>query len=120
MSYGNLQIIDGIYNKNKDPNNPILSAKPGNLTFNVDLYYSKNAHIFNNNSNIQNINNYISYQKSFKRLASGANPIRDAKNFVAQFAGCDEASKLRKRIIALAKMKVSISNDVFRFPIEES
>jgi hypothetical protein len=49
---------------------------------------------------------------------SGKNLCKDIKDFVCPFAGYQESSKLRKRIIALQKMKSSVAGQQFAFPIE--
>jgi hypothetical protein len=59
----------------------------------------------------------VSYSRSYKRLASGGNTLKDAKEFISRFAGCDEAHKVRGRAIALARTRTSISGEVFRFPL---
>lgn len=55
------------------------------------------------------------YSKTIRRIAPSKNPLRLAKKAVSDYAGCDEASIVRKRIISLAKTRLSISGETFRF-----
>jgi hypothetical protein len=57
----------------------------------------------------------IPYSKTIKRIVSLKNPIAKAKTAVSEYAGCDEASMVRKRAIAMASRRVSISGEEFRF-----
>lgn len=59
------------------------------------------------------------YSKSFDRIVPSANPMGGAKRFISGYAGCDEASIVRHRAIALARMKLSISGLEFRFRLPE-
>lgn len=88
-------------------------------TFVVDLRYSQNSFVVSDGINRMATDISVTYARQFKRLASGGNPLKDAKEFVSLFAGCAEAHKLRKRAIALARMKKSISGVEFRFPVED-
>lgn len=94
--------------------------RPVGSSFVVDLRYSQRAVALDEGSRRIETDVSASYSKSFKRLASGGNPLKDAKNFIAQFAGCKEASKVRGRAIALSRMRNSINGEVFRFPLEGS
>jgi hypothetical protein len=62
---------------------------------------------------------YADFSKVINRIAPVKNPVRKAKTLVSEYAGCDEASMLRKRIIAIARTKISISGDEFIFRIPE-
>lgn len=68
------------------------------------------------------------HSKSFNRIAPSSNPMKRAKAFISDYAGvvpddvwprgisgCGEASMVRHRSIALARMKSSISGLEFRF-----
>lgn len=134
-SYGIVTIQDGVYEYKSEPSTqtgfasytdfrreivPKLNLKPARpKTFTVDLNYLGYSYIYKEGSSVATkIPN--SYSKNYRRLASDKSPVSDMKNFVAQFAGCDEASKLRKRIIALTNLYGSVSSRTFRFGIEES
>lgn len=134
MNYGTLVIVDGSEPARRDlddrprrgfvrmgdalaPRPPQRGAYAGS-TFVVDLKYSDLSFVVSDGLNKSATDISVSYARQFKRLASGGNPLKDAKEFVAKFAGCDEAHKLRKRVIALARTKSSISGIAFRFPVE--
>lgn len=93
---------------------------PSKASFVVELNYSDRAFRLSERNGRFSSDMSVSYSKQFKRLASGGNPLKAAKDFVAQFAGCDEAHKLRKRVIALARIKKTVDGEVFRFPLEIS
>lgn len=133
MNFGTIVIIDGF---NQPPvrsderlrrgmvrlGGALAPSRPdsqvyGGTTFTVGLNYSDTAHAIGEAGRYAT-NITVAYSRGYKRLASGGNPIKDAKEFVARFAGCEEAHKLRKRIIATAKTKTSISGVEFRFPLE--
>jgi hypothetical protein len=57
----------------------------------------------------------ISYSKKINRIASSKNPMKAAKSIISEYAGCDEASIVRKRAIALSRIRLSISGEEFRF-----
>lgn len=59
----------------------------------------------------------ITKEDKYLRI-SGKNLCKDVRNFVCPFAGYEESSKLRKRIIALQKIKSSVAGQQFVFPIE--
>lgn len=133
MNFGTIVIIDGTHqtpDRSDDelrrgmvrlggalaPRHP-PAHNYGGITFTVDLNYSDTAHAIGEAGRYAT-DITVAYSRRYKRLASGGNPLKDAKSFVSQFAGCEEAHKLRKRIIATAKTKVSISGLEFRFPLE--
>lgn len=57
----------------------------------------------------------VGHTKKFERISPSANPMGRAKSFISNYAGCSEASIVRLRSIALARMKPSISGVEFRF-----
>lgn len=59
------------------------------------------------------------FSKTINRIASTRNPVKNAKMVVSEYAGCDEASKVRNRVLALARIKLSISQEQFRFRLPE-
>lgn len=60
----------------------------------------------------------FSKEKKYNRIA-GKNYLKDIKNFISPIAGCDEASKVRKRMIALERMYSTISNKPINFAITD-
>ena len=134
MNYGVLKIVDGTYAPAAQHDDfrrramvrvggalqPAVGSaiKPGGTTFLVDLHYHDRAYSYGSGSGLYATEIGVSYSKSFKRLASGGNVLKDAKEFVARFSGCEEAQKLRGRIIALSRIRKSISGESFRFSVE--
>lgn len=55
------------------------------------------------------------FSKRIDRIASSKNPMKAAKSAVAEYAGCREASMVRKRAVALSRIRLSISGEEFRF-----
>lgn len=135
MNYGILKIIDGTYAPTAHQDDfrrrgmvriggalqPEVgsSIKPGGTTFLVDLHYHDRAYSYGSGTGLYATEIGVSYSRSFKRLASGGNVLKDAKEFVSRFSGCEEAQKLRGRVIALSRIRKSISGESFRFPVEE-
>lgn len=93
----------------------ISTAAHKGSSFSVDLYYNESSFFVASGVGKPIEVQPISYSRSFKRLASGGNPLADAKRFVAQIAGCDEAKKLRGRVIALSRIKKTVYGQDFRF-----
>lgn len=55
------------------------------------------------------------FSKRLDRIASSKNPIKSAKSAISEYAGCYEAAMVRKRAIALSRIRLSISGEQFRF-----
>lgn len=55
------------------------------------------------------------FSKRIDRIASSKNPMKSAKSVVAEYAGCYEAAMVRKRAVALSRIRLSISGEEFRF-----
>lgn len=132
-SYGTAVIQDGTYTYSDPPARrtgfvsysdfrnevaPKFLPKPSGLkTFVVDLRYVENKYVYREGRSPFATTIPVSYSKQYKRVTSGKNVAGDLKSFVSQFAGCDEADKLRKRIIALTGLHGSVSSETFRFGI---
>lgn len=136
MSYGTLVMMDGSYRQplpppsaprngfvgmDRDPDGAFIPPPPsqrsGGNTFVVELNYTERAYLYGGEKNPIVTDFPVGYKKTFNRLAQGGNPLADATNFIAQFAGCSEARKVRGRAIALSRIHATISGDVFRFPL---
>lgn len=136
MSYGTLVIMDGSPVRNERPAEPynrfvrlgpgpdgaIYPRPPdrttGITTFFVELNYSDRAYLYGGIRNSYIAEIPVGYKKAINRLAPGGNPLSSATNFIAQFAGCSEAKKVRGRAIALSRIHGTISGETFRFPLE--
>lgn len=134
MSYGTVTIQDGVYLPSEPDRRfrsaPVRADIPapaesnrltprGDLkTFEMELRYTQYKNIYFSGATLR-LSEKVEYSKNIRRIASGSNPTRDLKRLVAQFSGCDEASKLRKRIIALSRIRNSISGETFRFGVED-
>lgn len=133
-SYGKVVIQDGFYEPGSlapeyrnapvrmggEPAsvNPRIVQKAGLVNFVVDLHYVSQTNIYSGGSAIP-LGLTVEYAKRFTRIASERNPVTDAKRFISQFSGCDEAKKLRRRMIAISRIHKSISNETFRFGVVE-
>ena len=134
-SYGNVVIKDAVYSANPNQQGPFfgfasyprdiapttptvnLKSSSGEInTFVVDLYYNDAQYAYNNGKGYP-IGSSTNYSKHYKRISSSKNPVAAVKSFVSQFSSCDEAHKLRKRMIAMERIRNSISEETFRFPI---
>lgn len=133
-SYGTAVIQDGTYAYDQNPANgkrtgfvsysdfrdevfPRLFPKPTGLkTFVVELRYAETKYVYRSGRAPYATNIPISYSKQYRRV-SDRNVTGDLKSFVSQFSGCEEAHKLRKRIIALTGLHGSVSDETFRFGI---
>lgn len=134
MNFGTLTIVDGHYQPETHHDLehrrglvrmggalvplPAPQGRPHGTTFVVEANYSAKAYSLESGKSPYATNVSANYSKTYKRLASGGNPLKDAKNFVATLAGCEEAHKLRKRVIALSRIKKTIYGETFRFPLE--
>jgi hypothetical protein len=135
-SYGTVTIQDGVYNYDMPPSSqrgfasysdfrkevmPRLSFRPASVkTFVVNLNYVKARYVYREGLSPSATRIPTSYSKEYKRIAPDKNTVADLKSFVAQFAGCDEADKLRKRIVALTQLHGSVSSESFRFGVNET
>lgn len=134
-SYGILSVQNGVYvtpekdnlkenrgfvryasNSEETQTPAFLNLKSQNSTFSVELHYKDYKYFYKGGSVSSNLT--VEYSKQFKRVSSGKNIVGDAVGFISQFSGCEEANKLRKRIIALERIHNSISNESFRFLIK--
>lgn len=134
MNYGTLTLVDGTYTPSSYADEGLrrglvringalqphagTTIKPGGTTFLVDLHYHDRAYSYGSGKGFYATEIGVSYSRSYKRLASGGNTLKDAKEFISRFAGCEEAHKVRGRAIALARIRKSISGEAFRFPLE--
>lgn len=134
MNFGTLTIVNGDYHPESHDDLerrrglvrmggalvplPAPQQRPYGSTFVVELNYSAKAYSLEAGKSPYATNVSANYSRTYKRLASGGNPLKDAKNFVASFAGCEEAHKLRKRVIALSRIRKTIYGETFRFPLE--
>lgn len=135
MNFGTLTIVDGVYSPSLPDDSvrhrglvrmggalappPSYQQRAQGTTFVVELNYSARSHSFGVGKTPYATDISANYSRTYKRLASGGNPLKDAKDFVATFAGCHEAHKLRKRVIALARIRKTVYGETFRFPLEE-
>lgn len=135
-SYGTVVIEDGIYKPSPISDEaqrrapvrmagepaairPKIIPKGSLKTFVVNLHYTKSKDILSGGGIIPS-GIFVSYDKQFRRISSDKNPVRDVKSFIANIAGCAEASKIRRRMIALSRIHDTISEEVFRFGVQES
>jgi hypothetical protein len=133
-SYGTVVIQDGVYEPGSlDPRlrmspvrmdggtapiPPRLVSKAGLVNFVVELNYTSQRNIYSGGAAVP-LGLTVEYAKKFTRIASDRNPVTDAKRFISQFSGCDEAKKLRRRMIAISRIHKSISDETFRFGVLE-
>jgi hypothetical protein len=59
----------------------------------------------------------VSFSKTFNRVAPSRNPIKRAKALISNFADCYEADIVRKRVLAMSRIRLSISEEEFRFKL---
>lgn len=134
-SYGTVTVQDGVYQYQDSSSRqtgfvsysdfrrevvPVFSPKPSEVnTFFVKLNHIGAKYLYKEASSPVATKISTSYSREYKRIAPDKNTVADLKSFVAQFAGCDEAHKLRKRILALTSLRGSISSETFRFGIGE-
>lgn len=107
-SYGQLIINDGVL--------PDASATSSiSTSFSVVLTCSQNVLSLGSINSPVSHGNRVSFSKTINRVAPSRNPVGRTKNFISGFAGCREASLVRKRILAMARIRLSISEEEFRF-----
>lgn len=93
-----------------------ISKNPlDNKSFDVTIRCYKNAMIYSEGY-AKEIKIQLQTSKTYKRIA-GKNLTGDIKKFTCQFAGDQEASMIRKRLIGLQKIHASLSNQLFNFAI---
>lgn len=137
-SYGTVVIQDSVYVPPEPPNGrerrgmaryseEILGAivptqKPASSdlkTFVVDLFYSDYKYIYREGERALPTALPVEYDKTIRRISSAKNVLNEVANVVATYSDCDEARKLRKRMIAISKLRNSISNEKFRFVVNQ-
>jgi hypothetical protein len=132
QSYGTVVIQDGVYSISKPERtsgfvtypisegvlSPTFSPKADGKTFVVDIHYLDYKYIYSGQRPLPTVIP-INYDKRYIRVDSDKNTVGQVKSFISQFAGCAEAQKVRRRAIALSKMRKSISDYTFRFPVQK-
>lgn len=137
MNYGTLVITDGVFQSSLSPPSQgrmglvrmergvdgalaptSLSQKPDRTTFVVELNYNDNARLYISGKSPSATRIPVGYSKTYTRVSPGGSPLRAATEFVSNYAGCDEAQKVRRRAIALSRIHKTISGEAFRFPLE--
>jgi len=132
---GFLEIQDGFYEKNvqvdsnlrrgvarqdliePEPLKPRFTPSDNKKSFKVDVSCTRFASVYNEGI-ASDTRIVIQKDTSFTRIA-GKNIIKDIKDFICPISGSYEASLLRKRLIGLQKIHKTISNEVYRFGIQE-
>jgi hypothetical protein len=132
QSYGTVTIQDGVYSYQNPLDRPTgfasynltsptpvrtFEPKADAKSFVVDIRYSDFKYIYSGSKVLPTVLP-VNYDKQYIRATSDKNPVGRAKSFIAQFAGCEEAQKVRRRMIALSKIRPSISNTSFRFAVQ--
>lgn len=137
QSYGTAVIIDGVFIK-QDPDHfrsdprrrnavrysgdakveiaPKPTVSNSQSTFLIDLHYRDYKRNYSD-IGLQPTKSVVEFKKTLRRVASTTGVVADLKKIVANYAGDIEASKLRKRSIALGKIHKTISGEVFKFPL---
>jgi hypothetical protein len=87
-------------------------------SFDVGVTCSRYVSIYSEGQ-AKNINVVLQTNKNYERLA-GKNILKDIKNFICPIAGNQEASLVRKRLIALQSIYANISNQTYNFDIRET
>ena len=132
QSYGTVVIQDGVYSTSKPEGtsgfatyplsesvlSPTFSPKADAKTFVVDIHYLDYKYIYSGQKILPTVLP-VNYDKRYARVASDKNTVGQVKSFIAQFAGCTEAQKVRRRAIALSKIHKSISDYTFIFPVQK-
>lgn len=98
--------------RNNNPNEISIQS------FDVGVTCSRYVSIYSEGQS-KNINVLLQTNKNYQRLA-GKNILKDIKNFICPIAGGQEASQVRKRLIALQSIHASISNENYNFDIRET
>lgn len=107
-SYGQLTINDGVL-----PDSSATSSI--STSFSVVLTCSQNVLSLGPTSSVLSHGNKVSFSKTINRVAPSRNPVGRAKSLISGFAGCREADMVRKRILAMSRIRLSISEEEFRF-----
>jgi|688.fasta_scaffold715721_1 hypothetical protein len=132
QSYGTVVIQDGVYSTSKPEGtsgfatyplsegvlSPTFSPKAEAKAFVVDIHYLDYKYIYSGQKILPTVLP-VNYDKRYARVASDKNTVGQVKSFIAQFAGCTEAQKVRRRAIALSKIHKSISDYTFIFPVQK-
>ncbi len=135
QSYGTVSFQDGVYVQNEIIQNDrdrrgfvryseekevypklTLNKNQQNKSFVIDLFYKNYKYVVNSGS-VSLTTIPVDYEKQYRVISSNKNTAKEIKSLVSNFSNCEEAHKIRKRIIALQKIKSSISQELFKFPI---
>ena len=136
ISKGKVKIIDGVYQPVSDsqldrrvrrgnvrmdmvkqgipPRFEYRSSGDGKRTFEMGIKCFFKTNILQSGAAVE-IDNYVRTEKTFRRIGE-KNITRQVKNNVCEYSGYYEASKVRKRIIAIQKLK-SLDDQEFLFDI---
>lgn len=137
-SYGTVVINDGVYEfKNEIQDDAerrgvarysdqyvpeifpkILKSSSDLKSFDMNIFYRDYKYVYHGFSSLAT-NFQVEYQKKITRISSAKNPLKDVKSYVAEYSDCYEAQKIRKKAIALSRMKTTISGEVFRFGVRD-
>lgn len=95
---------------------PVRTPSSSNLnTFVIDLFYSDYKYVYKQGGRPYSTALTVEYDKKIKRVSSSKDILNEAANLVSTYSSCNEAKKLKKRMVALSRLKNSISDEVFRF-----
>lgn len=137
-SFGTVVINDGVYEfsneiqgdrerrgfvRYSDQNAPEIFPKIRRLSsdlksFDINIFYRDYKYVYRNFSSLAT-NFQVEYQKKITRITASKNPLKDVKSHVAEYSDCYEAQKIRKRAIALSRIRATISGEVFRFGVRD-
>lgn len=138
-SYGTVVINDGVYEFNNKIQDDIerrglvrysdqyvpevfpkvLKSSSDLKSFDMNIFYRDYKYVYHKNFSSLATNFQTEYQKKITRISSSKNPLKDVKSYVAEYSDCYEAQKIRKKAIALSRMRTTISGEVFRFGVRD-
>lgn len=138
-SYGTVSIQDGFYELNDEiPNDqerrglvryssqyvpeifPKVFRSSNELqSINLNVYYRDYKYVYHSGFRPLATNVQIEFEKKISRIAPSKNALSEVTTRVAEYAGCYEAKKIRKKIIALSRIHNSVSTESFRFGVED-
>ena len=110
----------GIVRKNyvyEEPISPSLVPSDSQKSFDIKVNCIHRMAIYRNEISYDT-NIVFSNEKEYRRT-SGKNYLKDIKNFICPWTGSIEASKVRKRLIALERIQKTISNQSINFIVTD-
>jgi hypothetical protein len=139
-SYGTVSIQDGVYKfkevSEKDQEErrglvryseqyvpeiipKVLESSNDLKSIDINVFYRDYKYTYRSGFRPLATNVQIEYEKKILRIAPSKNVLSQATQKIAEYTGCYGAKKLRKIVIALSRIRNTVSEESFRFGVQD-